>query len=44
MRMRRSDAIRDSEFRHYDGLALALRVLDAVIERLGLEAEADREP
>ncbi|MEZ4442347.1 MAG: hypothetical protein R3B72_24855 [Polyangiaceae bacterium] len=41
--MRRSDAIRDAELRHYDGLALALRVLDVVIDRLGLEAEADRE-
>ena len=41
--MRRGDAIRDAELRHYDGLALALRVLDIVIDRLGLEAEADRE-
>jgi hypothetical protein len=41
--MRRGDAIRDTELRHYDGLALALRVLDVVIDRLGLEAEADRE-
>jgi hypothetical protein len=41
--LRRSDAIRDEEFRHYDSLALALQVLDIVIDRLGLEAEADRE-
>lgn len=41
--MRRSDANRDVEFRHYDSLTLALRVLDVVIDRLGLEAEADRE-
>jgi hypothetical protein len=41
--MRRGDAIRDVDLRHYDGLALALRVLDVVIDRLGLEAEADRE-
>src|SRR5262249_33060243 len=41
--LRRSDAIRDAEFRHYDSVALALRVLDIVIDRLGLEAEADRE-
>lgn len=41
--LRRSDATRDPELRHYDGLALALRVLDIVIDRLGLEAEADRE-
>src|SRR5438105_15829805 len=39
--VRRGDAIRDAELRHYDGLALALRVLDVVIDRLGLEAEAD---
>ncbi len=41
--MRRGDAIRDTELRHYDGLVLALRVLDIVIDRLGLEEEADRE-
>jgi hypothetical protein len=41
--MRRADAMRDPDFRHYDGLALALLVLDIVIDRLGLEAEADRE-
>ena len=41
--LRRGDATRDPELRHYDGLALALRVLDVVIDRLGLEAEADRE-
>jgi hypothetical protein len=41
--LRRSDAIRDAELRQYDSLALALRVLDVVIDRLGLESEADRE-
>lgn len=41
--MRRGDSVRDPELRHYDGLALALRVLDVVIDRLGLEDEADRE-
>lgn len=41
--IRRGDAVRDVELRHYDGLALALRILDVVIDRLGLEAEADRE-
>ncbi len=41
--MRHGDAIRDAELRHYDSMALALRVLDVVIDRLGLEAEADRE-
>jgi hypothetical protein len=29
--------------RHYDGLGLALRVLDIVIDRMGLEGEATRE-
>jgi hypothetical protein len=37
------DSRRDPETRHYDALALALRVLDEVIDRLGLEDEADRE-
>lgn len=41
--IRRSDAIRDADLRHYDGLALALRILDLVIDRIGLETEADRE-
>jgi len=41
--MRRGDGARDPDLRHYDGLALALCVLDVVIDRLGLEAEADRE-
>lgn len=41
--MRRADAQRDPELRHYDGLALALRILDVVIDRMGLEVEADRE-
>lgn len=41
--LRRSDGMRDPAFRHYDSLALALRVLDVVIDRLGLEVEADRE-
>lgn len=41
--LRRSDAIRDAELRHYDSLTLALRVLDVVIDRVGLESEADRE-
>lgn len=41
--MRRGDAVRDPDLRHYDGLALALRALDVVIDRLGLEDEADRE-
>lgn len=41
--LRRGDAIRDADLRHFDSMALALRVLDIVIDRLGLEAEADSE-
>ncbi|HEX5050643.1 MAG TPA: hypothetical protein VFZ65_02615 [Planctomycetota bacterium] len=41
--MRRSDSLRDPEFRHYDSLALALLILDTVIDHLGLEQEADRD-
>jgi hypothetical protein len=41
--LRRGDALRDPELRHYDGIALALRALDIIIDRLGLEKEADRE-
>ncbi|MFO1077977.1 MAG: hypothetical protein U1E73_09685 [Planctomycetota bacterium] len=41
--MRRSDSLRDTEFRHYDSLALALLILDTVIDHLGLEHEADRD-
>jgi len=41
--IRRGDAMRDPELRHYDGLALALRILDVVVDRLGMETEADRE-
>lgn len=41
--LRRSDAMRDAEFRHYDSMTLALRVLDVIIDHLGLESEADRE-
>jgi tetratricopeptide (TPR) repeat protein len=41
--LRRGDALRDPELRHYDTLALALRLFDVVIDRLGLEDEADRE-
>jgi hypothetical protein len=41
--MRRGDSLRDPELRHFDSLALALRVLDLVIDRLGMEVEADRD-
>lgn len=41
--MRRGDAMRDLELRHYDSIALALRVIDLVIDRMGMEVEADRD-
>jgi hypothetical protein len=41
--LRRGDVLRDPDVRHYDSLALALRVLDVVIDRLGFEDEADRD-
>jgi hypothetical protein len=41
--MRRGDSVRDPGLRHYDSLTVALRVLDVVIDGLGLEDEADRE-
>ncbi len=41
--MRAADARRDEELRHYDTLALALKVLDVIAERMGMEDEADRE-
>lgn len=43
LRMRRRDALQDSELRHYDSLLLALRVFDLIIERTGLEHEADQQ-
>ncbi len=41
--VRRGDSLRSEDLKHYDGLALTLRLLDVVIDRLGLEAEADRD-
>lgn len=41
--IRRGDAFRDEEFRHYDFIVLALRVFDVVVERMGLEHEIDIE-
>jgi len=41
--LRRGDSLRDPELRHYDSLALALKLLDTVIDSLGMEDEADRD-
>jgi hypothetical protein len=39
--IRRGDAFRDEEFRHYDFIVLALKVFDVIVERMGLEHEID---
>jgi hypothetical protein len=41
--IRRGDAFRDEEFRHYDFIVLALKVFDVIVERTGLEHEIDLE-
>src|SRR4051794_12919773 len=41
--LRQRDGKRDPETRHYDTLALALRVMDLVVERMGMDREVDRE-
>ena len=38
-----SDSRRDEAFRHYDTLTIALKILDVIAERMGMEIEADRE-
>lgn len=38
-----SDSRRDEAFRHYDTLTIALKIMDVIAERMGMEVEADRE-
>ncbi len=38
-----SDNRRDESLRHYDTLVIALKILDVIAERMGMEIEADRE-
>src|SRR5439155_4387447 len=40
--LHRSDALRDPELRHYDGLALGLATMDLIIDHMGLDTELDR--
>jgi hypothetical protein len=40
--LRASDSRRDPSLRHYDSMALALKVMDLVVEHTGLEREVDR--
>ncbi len=39
--LHRNDGIQESDRRHYDGLALALKVLDLIVTRTGLDQEVD---
>ena len=41
--LRSGDARRDPELRHYDALALAMKAMDYIAERMGMEREASRE-
>lgn len=38
-----ADNRRDEALRHYDTLSIALKILDIIAERMGMEVEADRE-
>ena len=40
--LHRSDALRDPEIRHYDGLALGLATMDLIIDHMGLDTDIDR--
>ena len=41
--LHRADNLRDADLRHYDSLALALKVFDVIIEHTGFDHEVDRE-
>jgi hypothetical protein len=43
LQLRDGDALRNPETRHYDSTALALRVLDHIIDSMGLGVDADNE-
>ena len=40
--LHRSDALRDYELRHYDGLALGLATIDLIVDHMGLDTDVDR--
>ncbi len=40
--LRQGDNLRDPELRHYDSLALAIKILDLIIDHTGLDRELDR--
>jgi hypothetical protein len=41
--LKRSDQLRAAELRHYDTLALAIKIWDLIVENVGLDAEVDRQ-
>jgi hypothetical protein len=40
--LKRSDNLRSLELRHYDTLALAIKIWDLIVENVGLDSELDR--
>src|SRR6476660_671828 len=40
--LKRGDSLRAAELRHYDTLALALKIWDLIVENVGLDTEVDR--
>ncbi|WP_254508161.1 hypothetical protein [Anatilimnocola floriformis] len=40
--LKRSDNLRSVELRHYDSLALAIKIWDLIVENVGLDSELDR--
>jgi len=40
--LHRSNALRDPELRHYDGLALGLATMDLIVDHMGLDVDVDR--
>ncbi len=40
--LHRSDALRDPDLRHYDGLALGLATMDLIVDHMGLDIDVDR--
>jgi hypothetical protein len=40
--LHRSNALRDPELRHYDGLALGLATMDLIVDHMGLDIDVDR--
>lgn len=43
IRLKHGDARRDPELQHYDSLALAVRTIDLIVERMGFDEEINRD-